>query len=88
MISPNPKCYPILDTSNQKYMQFGALQKELSQLRNNNKKLYQQIIEYRPDFGYKPINIAENKSVSLNFGRELIMKQIDKLMEEESYLNK
>ena len=42
----------------------------------------------RPGYSHQLIKIHENKSVSLNFGRELLMKQLDKLMEEEIFLNK
>jgi len=74
--------------SQTKHLQFGELQKEVTQLAQQNRKKYMEVIEYRPRFDYQLIKVSENRSISLNFGKELLMKQMDRLMEEESFLNK
>jgi hypothetical protein len=45
-------------------------------------------MEVRPNFNYELLKVNDNKAVSLNFGRELLLKQIDKLMEEQSRLDR
>ena len=70
------------------HLQFGELQREVSQLAAQNRRKYQQIMEVKPSFAYELIKVGEGRSVGLSFGRELFMKQMDRLMEEESYLNR
>ena len=70
------------------HLQFGELQKEVAQLTAQNRKKFETILQAKPHFSYQLVKVNENRSVSLNFGKELLMKQIDKLMEEENYLNR
>jgi len=53
-----------------------------------NRKKYERIVEARPNFEYQLYKIPQNKGQSLNFGRELILRQLDRLMEEENYLDR
>ena len=70
------------------YMQFGQLQKEVSQVAVQNRHKYHQILASKPDFVYEPYTVTEHKSLNVNFGRELLMKQMDRLLEEEHHLNR
>ena len=72
----------LLQTNQQsQHTQFGELQRSLNQLLLQNRKKYERIIEAKPNFQYQLYRIPQNKGQSLNFGRELIMRQLDRLME-------
>jgi len=72
----------LLQTNNlSQHAQFGEMQRSLNQLLQQNFKKHQQILEFRPNFEYQLYRVPQNKSQSLNFGRELLMRQLDKLME-------
>jgi hypothetical protein len=67
--------------NNSQHTQFAEIQRSINQLLHQNRKKHLQIAEVRPNFEYQLYKVAQNKSQSLNFGRELLMRQLDRLME-------
>jgi hypothetical protein len=80
---------PVLEKNSKNIcMQLGELQKSANQLILRNKKKYEQILRFKPVFEYRLYKVHENQTLSKGVGRELLLRQMDRLLEEQSYLDR
>ena len=69
-------------------MQLGELQSSAHQLVLRNKNKYEQIVKHKPGFEYRLYKVKENQILSKGVGKELLLRQMDKLLEERNLLNR
>jgi hypothetical protein len=69
-------------------LQLAELQKTVHHLSIQNKKKYQQILRYKPAFECRLYKANENHCLSKGAARELLLRQLDRLMEEENLLER
>jgi hypothetical protein len=80
---------PVLEKNSKNIcMQLGELQKSAYQLVLRNKKKYEQILKYKPAFEYRLYKVHENQALAKGVGRELLLRQMDKLLEEQNLLDR
>lgn len=70
------------------HKQMGELYRNVSRLALQNHKKYQQIILSKPFYEYQLYKVPEIQQWQKTFARELLMKQLDKLIDEERLLDR
>ncbi len=70
------------------YIQMGELQKNIAELVHQNKIKYAKITDSKADFSYQLYKIGEFQANSRAFGKELLLRQLDRLLEEKNYLDR
>lgn len=70
------------------YIQLGELQRNINELVHQNKIKYAKISEAKVDFKYQLYRIGEFQANSKAFGKELLLRQLDRLLEEKNYLDR
>jgi hypothetical protein len=70
------------------YIQMGELQKSIQELVQQNRNKHQKILESKPHFPYALYKIGEFQANSKAFGKELLLRQMDRLLEEKNYLDR
>ena len=70
------------------YIQMGELQKNINELVYQNKSKFNRICESKMNFGYQLYKISEFQANSKAFGKELLLRQMDRLLEEKTYLDR
>lgn len=78
----------LFNSSNLVYIQLGELQKSIKELVTQNKYKYGSIVESKADFKYQLYRIGEFQSNSKAYGKELLLRQMDRLLEEKNYLDR
>jgi hypothetical protein len=66
----------------------GEMRRSIVQLQGRNRKKWDQILRNRPDFEYRLIKVNENQTLSKAFSRELLLRQMDRLLEEQNFLDR
>ena len=66
----------------------GELQKNISELAVQNKRKHTTIITHKPSFPYVLYKISDKQAISKAFGKELLLKQMDRLLEEKNFLDR
>lgn len=69
-------------------MQLAELQKAVSELLLSNKVKHEQISKHKPSFNYRLHKPKETMNTSKGVGRELLLRQLDKLLEEQAFLDR
>ena len=69
-------------------LQLAELQRSVQHLTAQNRAKYQQILRHRPAFECRLYKAGENQAVSKGAARELLLRQLDRLMEEENVLER
>jgi len=66
----------------------GELQKTISDIVQQNRKKHATIVAEKPEFSYQLYKISEFQAISKAFGKELLLRQLDRLLEEKNYLDR
>ncbi len=66
----------------------GELQKTIADLVQQNRKKYSTILAEKSEFSYQLYKISEFQAISKAFGKELLLRQLDRLLEEKNYLDR
>ncbi len=69
-------------------MQLAELHKEVSDLLLTNKAKYEEIEKHKPSFNYRLHKPKGTLNASKGVGRELLLRQLDKLLEEQAFLDR
>lgn len=69
-------------------LQLAELQRSVQQLTAQNRAKYQQILTHKPAFECRLYKVSENQALSKGAARELLLRQLDRLMEEENVLER
>jgi hypothetical protein len=62
-------------------IQLSELQKAIQDLVYQNRKKHAMIVESKPEFAYQLYKISEFQAISKAFGKELLLRQMDRLLE-------
>lgn len=63
------------------YIQLGELQKNIKEMVGQNREKYLKICQHKADFNYQLYKTGEFQANSKAFGKELLLRQLDRLLE-------
>lgn len=69
-------------------MQIGHFQRDIAELTRSNKDKYQAVLKNNPAFAHQLYKIGEFQALGKSFGKELLMRQLDRLLDEKSLLDR
>jgi hypothetical protein len=64
------------------------MQKTITDIVQQNRKKFATILAEKPEFAYQLYKTGELQAISKAFGKELLLRQLDRLLEERNYLDR